>query len=179
MQNDSEFYLSQLAEQERLRSSRFPGVRTILVVLSSVGMAVDIDGLRSRIRSGYPEAAVFFMTTKGKSLGASVRGHVDLLIDFTGPGQRQGWFFARKLRRMARFAVGRNAGLFRKRIYDRIVNEKSPESARLRAMDALHREREVQRMVLALAGVATVPHAESGADRSAEIALELPPLIGA
>jgi len=43
----------------------------------------------------------------------------------------------------------------------------------------LHREREVQRMVLALAGVATVPHAESGADRSAEIALELPPLIGA
>ncbi|MBU6376550.1 MAG: hypothetical protein KGQ59_11180, partial [Bdellovibrionales bacterium] len=103
----------------------------------------------------------------------------DLVVDFTGPGQRQGWFFARRLRRMARFAVGRNAGLFRKRIYDRIFDEKARENSRLRVMGTLQREREVQRMVLALAGVASMPHSESGADRSGHIALELPPLMGA
>ncbi|MBU6375855.1 MAG: hypothetical protein KGQ59_07665, partial [Bdellovibrionales bacterium] len=76
MQNDSEFYLSTLAEQERLQTYRFAGVRTILVVLSSAGMAVDLDGLRSRIHAAYPDAAVFFVTTRGKTLGASSKGHV-------------------------------------------------------------------------------------------------------
>jgi hypothetical protein len=179
MQNDSAFYLSMLADQERLRSNRFAGVRTILVVLSSKGMACDVDGLRSRIHGAYPDAAVFFMTTTGKTLGTPVQGHVDLLIDFTGPGQKQGLFFARKLRRMARFAVGRNAGLFRKKIYDRVIDEKAPANARLQGMTTMGREREVQRMVLALAGVASMPHSESAPDRSKDIALDLPPLVKA
>jgi hypothetical protein len=178
MQNDSEFYLSLLAEQDRLRSNRFAGVRTVLVVLSSAAMAYDIDGLRSRVHGAYPEAAVFFMTTRGKPLGTLVKGHVDLLIDFTGPRQKQGLFFPRKLRRMARFAVGRNAGFFRKGIYDRVFDEKSPENARLQSMTTMEREREVQRQVLAIAGVASTPHSESAPDRSKSIALELPPLAG-
>ena len=110
MKDESQFSLSLLAEQERLRSQRLAGVRTILVVLSSQGMAFDVDGLRGLIHGAYPDAAVFFVTTSGKNLGTRVKGHVDLVIDFTGPRQRQGWFFARRLRRMARFAVGRNAG---------------------------------------------------------------------
>lgn len=175
MQNDSAFYLSMLDTQERLRSNRFAGVRTILVVLSSQGMAYDVDGLRSRIHGAYPEAAVFLMTTNGQTLGTPVQGHVDLLIDFTGPGQSQGWFFARKLRRMARFAVGRNAGIFRKRIYDRVVDEQSAANSRLKTMNTMNREREVQRLVLESAGVASIPHSESPPDRSKIIALDLPP----
>ena len=179
MKDESQFSLSLLAEQERLRSQRLAGVRTILVVLSSQGMAFDVDGLRGLIHGAYPDAAVFFVTTSGKSLGTRVKGNVDLVIDFTGPRQRQGWFFARRLRRMARFAVGRNAGLFRKRIYDRVVDESTPENARLGRMTTMAREREVQRLVLARAGIASIPHSESDPDRSAEIALELPPLAGA
>jgi hypothetical protein len=90
MNQNSDFYLSLLAEQERLRVHRIAGARTILMVLSSHGMAYDLDGLRSRIHGAYPEAAVFFMTTKGKPMGTAVQGHVDLVIDFTGPGQKQG-----------------------------------------------------------------------------------------
>jgi len=176
MQNDSQFYLSLLAEQERLSSNRFAGVKTILVVLSSAAMAFDLDGLRARIYAAYPEAAVFFVTTEGRPMGATAQGHVDLVIDFTGPGQNQGWFYARKLRRMARFAVGRNAGFFRKRIYNRVVDERSPENARLRQMGTMAREREVQKGVLALAGIAATPHSESAPDRGKQIALELPPL---
>ncbi len=180
MQNDSTYYLSLLAEQERLQSNRFAGIRTILVVFSSSGMAFDQDGLRSLIVATYPDAAVFFMTTQGKCLGARVQGHVDLLVDFTAPGNRQGWFFARRLRRMARFAVGRNAGLFRKRIYDRVFDEKEASNAsRLEKLSTLAREREASRQVLALAGVASVPHSRSAPDRSHEIALELPPMVGA
>jgi hypothetical protein len=178
MQNhSSQYYLELLAEQERLKSNRFAGVRTVLVVLSSSGMAYDVDGFRGRIHSAYPEAAVFFMTTRGKPLGAMAQGHVDLVIDLTGPRQRQGLFFARMLRGKGRFTVGRNVGLFRKRIYDRIFDERDPSrQAVLQSMHPLAREHEVQRQVLSLAGVASTPHAESAPDRGKSIALELPPL---
>lgn len=175
--DSSTYYLDLLAEQERLKSNRFAGVRTVLVVLSASGMAYDTDGFRGRIHSAYPEAAVFFMTTKGKALGAVAQGHVDLLIDLTGPRQRQGLFFARSLRGKARFTIGRNAGLFRKRIYDRIFDEKASEHAgRLAGLSPLAREHLIQREVLALAGVASAPHSESAPDRGKSIALELPPL---
>ncbi len=177
LSDSSQYYLDLLAEQERLKANRFAGVRTVLVVLSASGMAYDMDGFRGRIHSAYPEAAVFFMTTKGRALGASAQGHVDLLIDLTGPRQRQGLFFARGLRSKARFTIGRNAGLFRKRIYDRIFDEKAPEhQARLAAQSPLAREHSVQREVLALAGVASAPHSESAPDRGKSIALDLPPL---
>jgi hypothetical protein len=180
MQNDSRYYLELLAEQERLKANRFAGVRTVLVVLSSAGMAYDVDGFRGRIHSAYPEAAVFFMTTRGKALGAHAQGHVDLLLDLTGPGQKQGIFFARSLRSKARFTVGRNVGLFRKRIYDRTFDEFAAEVAsRLQAMSMLAREHEAQRQVLALAGVSAAPHAESSEDRGKSIALDLPPLARA
>jgi hypothetical protein len=178
MQQNSDFYLSLLAEQERLRSKRYVGVKTVLVVLSSHGMAFDTDGLRSLIQGAYPEAKVFFMTTKGKPFGPKLSGVVDLAIDFTGPGQRQGWFFARGIRRMARYVVGRHAGLFRKRIYDRVIDEKSSEFSSLSKLSTLAREKEVQTLVLNLAGVASIPHSESAPDRGREIALKLPPLAG-
>jgi hypothetical protein len=117
---------------------------------------------------------VFFLTTLGKPIGSPPPRQVDLLIDFTGPGQRQGWFFARKLRRMARAAVGRNAGLFRKRIYDKIYDEKAP-SATL-STDVLERERQVQKRILNLSGVAFVQYGDTPPDRGKSIALELPPM---
>jgi hypothetical protein len=180
MENNSQYYLELLAEQERLKANRFAGVRTVLVVLSSSGMAFDIDGFRGRIHSSYPEAAVFFVTTRGKPLGAAAQGHVDLVIDLTGPGQRQQPLFARSIRSKARFTVGRSVGFFRKRIYDRVFDEKSAESLRqLQSLHPLAREHEVQRRVLALAGVASAPHAESAVDRGKSIALDLPPLARA
>jgi hypothetical protein len=181
MQNQSsQYYLELLAEQERLKSNRFAGVRTVLVVLSSSGMAYDVDGFCARIHSAYPEAAVFFMTTRGKPLGAMAQGHVDLVIDLTGPRQRQGLLFSRMLRSKARYTVGRNVGLFRKRIYDRVFDEHGQSHlARLQVMHPLAREHEVQRQVLALAGVAATPHAESAPDRGKTIALDLPPLARA
>jgi len=176
-QTESQYYMEILAEQERLKANRFPGVRTVLVVLSSAGMAYDVDGFRGRIHSAYPDAAVFFMTTQGQALGAVSQGHVDLLIDLTGARQRQGFLFARLMRSKSRYTVGRNAGFWRKRIYDRVFDEKAKDNAkRLQSFGPLAREHDVQRQVLSLAGVAAVPHAESAQDRGKVIALELPPL---
>ena len=174
MQTSSDFYLALLAEQERVRGNHVAGVRTVLVVLSAAAMVSDTDALRHKVLSAYPDAAVFFATTQGKPLGAPAPQTVDLMIDMTGPGQRQGIFFAKKLRRMARVAIGRNAGLFRKRIYDRVCDEKQKQAQLPR--ETLAREREVQRQVLALAGVASVPSADAGPDRGQTIALELPPM---
>ncbi len=101
---------------------------------------------------------------------------LDLLIDLTGPKQRQGFLFARKLRKRARLIVGRNAGFFRKHIYDRIFDEKDTESAKLVPYDMLERERYAQKQVLALAGVPIIPVADLTADRSKTIALDLPPM---
>jgi hypothetical protein len=107
----------------------------------------------------------------GKPIGPTAPQQVDLLIDFTGPGQRQGWFYARKLRRMARVAVGRNAGLFRKKIYDRVFDENQDPSV---PQEMLKKERFVQKKVLNLAGVSFVQTSETPPDRGKSIALELP-----
>src|SRR5579885_3511462 len=141
---ESTHFLSTLMSEEQVKAHRIPGVRTVLVVLSAAGMVFDIESLRQKILLSYPDSTVFFLTTLGKPIGSPPPRQVDLLIDFTGPRQRQGWFFARKLRRMARAAVGRNAGLFRKRIYDKIYDEKAPESKdSALSKDVLERERQV------------------------------------
>ena len=167
--------LARMAEQEASRSNRVPGVRTALVVLSSKGMVFDVESLRQKVLHSYPEAAIFFLTTLGKAIGTSAPNHVDLLIDFTGPGQRQGMFLARKLRRMSRLTVGRNAGLFRRKIYDKIFDEKAKAIAQALPAETLERERRVQREVLALAGVAFVPAGDSAPDRGKLTPMELPP----
>lgn len=154
--------------------NKVPGVRTVLVVLSAAGIVFDIEAIRQKIVLSYPDAAVFFQTTGGGLVGPSVPHRVDLLIDLTGPRQRQPFFFPRRLRRMARFAVGRNAGFFRKRIYDRIFDEKTRRRDFMG--NILEYERTVQREVLVAAGVLMGPVSETPPDRSASVPLELPPL---
>jgi hypothetical protein len=163
-----------MAEYEKVRANKVNGVKNVLIVISSRGMVFDIESLRQKVLLSYPEAAVFFRTTLGKPIGAIAPEKIDLLIDFTGPGQRQGLFYARKLRRTARVAVGRNAGLFRKKLYDRVYDEKA-QLASL-PVDLLKRERLVQRYVLEMAGVAFVPMGDVPPDRGKITPLELPPL---
>jgi hypothetical protein len=154
LDRDTESVLARLSEQEMVRANRIPVVRTVLVSLSSEGMVYDVESLRHKILSTYAEAAVFFQTTKGRPLGAPAPQQIDLLIDFTGPGQRQCYLHAKRLRRRARVTVGRNAGLFRKRIYDRVSDEQVKEQTLM--MDLLEYEREIQRKVLELAGISSL-----------------------
>lgn len=171
---ESELFLEVLEEQERVRSNRIPSVSTVLIVLSAKGMVFDREALRQKVLLTYPDATVFFKTTLGSALGAQSPQNVDLVIDFTGPRQRQKFAHAARLRRMARFVVGRNAGFLRKRRYDRIFDEKAL-GARL-PEHPLKRERIVQKGVLALAGVPLSQLGDTPPDRSFSIALELPPL---
>ncbi len=171
---ETERYLDLLAYEQQIRAQKIPGVRTVLMVLSSRGMVYDIEALRQKVLQTYPEAAVFIQTTYGKPIGAAAPKSVDLVIDFTGPGQRQGWFYSRKLRRMGRVTIGRNAGLFRAKIYDRIFDEKAKKDQL--PSELLTRERWVQKEVLALAGIPLSQSADPGTDRGQTIALELPPL---
>jgi hypothetical protein len=97
------------------------------------------------------------------------------LIDFTGPGQRQGLFYARKLRKMAKVAIGRNAGFFRKSLYDRIFNEQL-EGSKVPS-EMLERERFVQKRLLNLAGIPVIQAGETPPDRGKTIALELPGMV--
>jgi hypothetical protein len=169
--------LAQIQSQEKVKTNRIAGIRTVLVVLSSKGMVFDSHSLRHEIRQAYPDAAVFFKTPLGIEIGAHAPAHVDLLIDLTGPGERTAFFFARKLRRSARVAVGRNSGLFsiRKRIYDRIYDETAHTSTL--PVETLSRERFVQKQVLDLAGVGSSFSGETHADLGKSIALELPPML--
>jgi hypothetical protein len=171
---ESETLLSQLSEQERIRSNKVAGVRTVLVILSARGMVYDRESLRQKILQTYPQATVFFRTTSNQAIGAEAPKAVDLLIDFTGPGQKQGWFAARGFRGLARVAVGRNAGLFRLKLYDRVFDEKA--KSRTLARDLLERERQVQKEVLALAGIPLSLSGDALTDVSHEIALKLPPM---
>lgn len=170
---DTEKSLSSLSEIEHLQKNKFKKVKTVLVVLSSAGMGFDIDSVRQKIIMTYPEAAIFFQSTSGKSFGVDAPRSVDLVIDLTGPGQRQPWFYSHKLRRMAKHIVGRNAGLFRKKIYDKIVDEKKQDAL---PKERVMRERVIQREVFALAGIPVVPIGDPTADRERVIALSLPPL---
>lgn len=166
--------LKLLEDQEAIRKNKLPSVRTVLAVFSSKGMVFDPDALKQKIVMTYPDATVFFLTTTGQAIGPKAPGKVDLLIDFTSPGSRQGWFYARKLKRMAKFTVGRNAGLFRKSIYNRIVDEKKMGSDL--PADLLDRERLVQRKVLELVGITIAQKGDAGPDLGQSIALDLPPM---
>ena len=172
---DSAQSLAAMSDLERVRVNRVPGVRTVLVVLSSVGMVYDTESIRRKVLWFYPEAAVFFITSAGKPLGARAPQQIDLLIDFTGPSEREPLFFSRKLRRCARVAVGRHAGWFRRRIYDRVFEEKALHA--VLPKDRLDRERFAQKSVLELAGIALVQAGDPTADRGKSIALELPPML--
>lgn len=169
---ETERSLQSLAEQEKLKKHEIENVRTVLVVLSGVSVAFDMGALRHKISRVYSNAAVFFESTIGKPLGLARPARLDLLIDFTAPGQREGFFRARQLRRLVRFAVGRDAGWFRKKSYDRVVDE----SDLVRDKDLLHRERVAQRRVLEAVGVGILPQGDTTEDRAHDIALELPPL---
>ncbi len=171
---ETEALLKLLADQELIRKNRIEKVRTVLVVLSSKAMAFDPESMKKQVLLTYPDATVFFRTTQGKPIGSVAPHKVDLLIDFTSPKTRQGFFYPRKLRSIARVAVGRNAGWFgiRKRSYDRIFDEKA-KKATIPA-DLLERERFVQRQVLGLAGIALSQRGETPPDRGQTIALELP-----
>jgi len=171
---DSHYYLNLLEDRIRIQENRFSGVQTVLVVLSSRAMTFDVYALTQKILFSYPDAAVFFKSTSGIGMGLACPDKVDLLIDFTGPRQRQGLFYSRKLRRMARFAVGRNAGFFRKGSYDRIIDEKILADQLPKSL--LECEAFVQKRVLALAGVPTLPIGLATEDKSTVIATELPPL---
>lgn len=169
---ESQACLSLMAKQEEVLSNRISGVKFVLIVLSARGIVFDLEALRQKMMLSYPDAAVFFQTTYGRPVGLESPPSVDLLIDFTGPGQRQKFFYARRLRSLARFAVGRNAGMFRKKLYDRIFDERANASEIPGEM--LERERYVQKKVLNLAGVAFIQSGDTPPDRGKTIALDLP-----
>lgn len=164
--------LSQVLEKGDVLAYRVPQVKIVLVVLSSRGMTFDCSSLQNQILSAYPDALVFFQSTSGKPMGATPPAQVDLLIDFTGPRQRQGWFYARKLKRLCRVTVGRNAGLFRKGLYDRIFDEF--DSKWKLPADLLDRERFAQKKVLELAGIGVIRPSETPKDRGKIVPLDLP-----
>lgn len=167
---ESSPYLSYLAEIEQTKTNRIDAVKTVLVALSGRGMVYDMEAMRQKIIATYPASAIFFVTPLGLPVGAEAPARVDLLIDLIGPGQRQKWFLSKKLRSKSGFAVGRDSGLFRKKIYDRIISEPTDVT------DYLGKERIAQKEVFALAGIAMTHHARPGKDRGHDIALTLPPL---
>jgi hypothetical protein len=162
--SETQGFLQHLSDNEKVAASKIPGVKTVLVVLSSRSMAFDRESLRHQILMAYQDSAVFFKNTNGSALGAEAPSQVDLLIDFTGAKQRQSWLYSRKLRRISRFAVGRNAGFFRKQIYDRVFDEKllSGEVE----LDLNEKERRAQKAVLALAGIAVAQQGDPTPDLS-------------
>ncbi len=151
-----------------LNDRRFTGVKTILVVLSSRSQTIDNESLRHHITLAYPEAAVFYTSVSGIPVGVDSPQAVDLVIDFTPPGARQHWGFARKMRKASRYCVGRDAGLFyRRNFYDRVYKDLRTDSIK----DFHERERTAQRQVLELAGVAITKQSGVGPDLGKTIAL--------
>jgi hypothetical protein len=169
---ESEIRLTQMAERDDVVGNRVTGVKFILIVLSSRGMVYDLESLRQKVLLPYPDSTVFFQTTQGQPIGPAAPKKVDLLIDFTGPGQRQSLLSAFFLRKKSRFAVGRNAGWFRRGRYDRIYDEMG-ETGNL-PEEILKKERFVQKKLLNLAGVAFVQAGDTPSDLGKTIALELP-----
>ena len=169
--SESESCLSQMVDQPQVVSNRIPDVKFVLVVLSARGMVFDLSALRQKIIHSYPEVAVFFRNTDGTAIGPAAPEKVDLVIDFIGPGQRQKWRMANQLRKIARVAIGRNVGSFRKAHYDRVFDETHDAAL---PTESLQIERYVQRKLLNLAGVMWVQAGDTPPDRSKSIALELP-----
>ncbi len=173
MDHDSELSLQRLSYEANILKNRMSNVKTVLVVLSARALAFDRESLRSKIVNAYPGAKIFFVSTQAKAMGEEAPEQIDLVIDFTGPGQRHKWFFARSLRSRAKYLIGRNAGFFRAFSYDQIFDESKEDNV---PKDPVHRERFVQTAILERVGV---PVAQRGAlleDISHDIALELPRL---
>jgi hypothetical protein len=171
---ESDSQLNRLAIQERVRAHRVENVKTVLIVISARGMTLDVESLRYLIPLTYAGARVYFMTTLGIPYGEAPPSPIDLLIDFTGPRQRHKWFLARRLRARARVAIGRNAGIFRPYIYDRVYDELANKAEVPR--DVLARERFVQKKILEMAGIPISTQGELGPDLGKKIAVDLPPL---
>lgn len=161
--------LQHLLEDEVVRKNKIDNVRTILVVLSGRSIVYDDASLRQKIQLTYPDAEVYFMSTQAYPLGKKLPSgaKIDLLIDFTGPGHRRKWFWARTLRARTRVCVGRAAGFFREFIYDRVFKESDRNDL---PHDLIDRERFVQKEVLALAGVPLSPKGSLGADLQKKLA---------
>lgn len=154
MDPDSQACLTAISTEEAAYANRLPGIKTVLIVMSASGMVFDESALIRQVQITYPDAKVYFMNPDGSALRQEAPSQVDLVIDFSGTSGRQPLFFAKSLRRRARIAIGRNAGLFRGNIYDRTFNEKA-ESAKL-PTEMLSRETAIQKRILALAGISFV-----------------------
>jgi hypothetical protein len=154
-------------------TSLFPNVKSVLVVLSSRSMAFDLSALRNFITHAYPGSAVFFISTSGDRVGVSGPSQVDLVIDLTEPGARQGFFFASSMRRRGKFAVGRVGGFFGRKRYDRLYDESKDTTL---PTDYMEHERFIQRKVLELAGISIVKQGGVTVDLGKDIALTLPPM---
>lgn len=163
---ETQGFLAQLNADEQVRANRVVGVKDILVIMSSRGVVFDDESLKQKILLTYPSAKVYFMSTLGIPMGEKPPQKIDLLIDFTGPGQRHKWLLARKLRSRTRVCVGRTAGLFREFIYDRIFDETKVHLPK----DLLEKERFVQKTVLELAGVPLSQKGTPGEDQGKTIA---------
>lgn len=136
-----------------------PQVKIVLVVLSSKRLVLDLDSLQHKIIRSYPQAAVFFMTPSGHSLGPAAPELVDLLIDLTGPNERSPWFQARKLRKMSRLAYGRRTGWFRTHRYDGTVEETWNETKSFSCANPtgeLTNEILTQKAVMSMAGISWI-----------------------
>lgn len=152
------------------RGELFPNVKSVLIVLSSKAMCFDMFSLKNFIAQSYPGAAVAFMSTSGDFVGAEAPLPVDLLIDLTPPSARQGFFFARKLKSISKYQVGRDSGwFFRKKFYTRIFDEKLEAMQGLLPKDMIAQERYVQRKVMALAGLDMRVHGGVVPDLSRDI----------
>ena len=171
----SEESLAHMIRPERVKKNFIPNVQTVLVVYSSKGTAFDQTALVQQIGRAYRGAQVFVCATSGCPLGPVAPDQIDLLIDLTGEDQRQSCFFVRRLRKRARFAVGRAVGRFRSHSYDRVFDVAAMK-AQGRMLPAETNEREIfiQRQVLELAGVAMLPCGPALPDLGKSIALGLP-----
>ena len=148
-------------------------VRAVLVILSAMGMVYDRDAIRQKMLLVYPNAAIFFNNPNGTPCGVSSPQYVDVLIDLTAHSHKQSWWYVRNLRRMARFAVGRDVGLFRRKLYDRVVAQDKNQN---KSSDWFESECRIQKQLFALAGISLDASGDTTYDLSRTIALELPPL---
>lgn len=173
--SESSSSLRQLQAEEAIRKQRVDHVRNVLVILSGRSVIYDDASLRQKILLSYPGAKIYFMTSEAYSFGEKLPKSlkIDLLIDFTGPGDRRKWLWARRLRSRARVCVGRPAGFFREHIYDRLTTEGKRKDL---PRDVLERERICQREVLELAGIPVSTKGNTGPDQGRTIATRLPPL---
>jgi hypothetical protein len=173
--SESSSSLRHLQAEEAIRKNRVDHVKTVLVIMSGRSVIFDDASLRQKIRLTYPDAKIYFMSSEAYPFGEKVPKSlkIDLLIDFTGPGDRRKWFWARRLRSRARVCVGRPAGFFRAHIYDRLTGESKRKDL---PRDVLERERICQREVLELAGVPVSTKGNTGSDQGRTIASRLPPL---